>query len=217
MFDSLRDAFRQAVRNFREELHRDEVPEAVDRLVHGMKREATDARLRLRELEDGIRRAEAGAARERAEADTCRRREKMAKAIGDGETARIAAEFAVKHERRLQVLEQKAEALRQELELGRGEVDEMIQQIREAEHSRDALSASAGRAQARESVRAGDDLFEELDRMADGLAGADRQAAAEELLDELDRDLYDDLEPRTSPGADLDAKLAELKRRMDRG
>jgi len=217
MFDSLRDAFRQAVRNFREELHRDEVPEAVDQLVHGMKREATDAKLRLRELEDGIRRAEAGAVRERAEADTCRRREQMAKTIGDEETARIAAEFAVKHERRLRVLDQKAEALRQELELGRGEVEEMIQKIREAEQSRDALAASAGRTQARESVRAGDDLFEELDRMADGLAGADRQAAAEELLNELDRDLYDDVEPSTPPGADLDAKLAELKRRMDRG
>jgi phage shock protein A len=164
MFESLRAAFREAIRNFKHELHRDEVPEVVDRLVSGMKHEAADAKTRLRELEDGIQKARAEAGREAQEADTCRRRERMAKNIGDGETAKIAAEFAEKHERRRQVLEQKADALAREIELRRAEVDEMLAKIREAEKSRDGLAASVGRRQARESVRAGDDLFDELDR-----------------------------------------------------
>ena len=41
----------------------------------------------------------------------------MAKNIGDEETARVASEYAAKHEERLEVLEQKAAALEQELTL----------------------------------------------------------------------------------------------------
>src|SRR6185503_6175403 len=78
MFDSLRDAFREAIKNFKEELHRDEVPEAVDGLVRGMKQEYTAARARLHDLEEGIRRARAEAAIEAQELEKCQRRERMA-------------------------------------------------------------------------------------------------------------------------------------------
>jgi phage shock protein A len=220
MFEDLRAAFREAVKNFKEELSRDEVPEAVDRLVHGMKSEAADAKARLHDLEEGIRRAKAEAAREAAEVETCRRRERMASDIGDRETARIAGEFAAKHERRRDVLEQKAEALARELDLRRAEIEEMLGQIRTAERSRDGLAAAAGRTQARESVRAGDDLFDELDRMADQVSGTAERRSAEDLLDELDRELDREIEDEgtaaPSPGADVDARLAELKRRMGR-
>ena len=36
MFDDLRNAFREAVQNFKDELDRDSVPENVDRLLAGM-------------------------------------------------------------------------------------------------------------------------------------------------------------------------------------
>jgi phage shock protein A len=221
MFESLRAAFREAIRNFKHELHRDEVPELVDDLVSGMKHEAADAKARLRELEDGIQRARAEAAREAQDVDTCRRRERMALNIGDDETARIAGEFAAKHEQRRQVLEEKAEALQKEILFRRAEVEEMIGKIREAEKSRDGLAASVGRKQARESVRAGDALFDELDRMADQLGGSDRERrSADDLLDELDRELdakvYDDTLAPPERGSDVDEKLAELKRRMRR-
>lgn len=221
MFEDLRAAFREAVKNFKDELNRDAVPEAVDRLVSGMKRETAEAKVRLHDLEEGIRRARAEAEREAAEVETCRRREAMALRIGDEETARIAGEYATKHERRREVLEQKAGALGRELELRRSEIDEMTQQIREAERRRDTLSATAGRTQARESVRAGDDLFDELDRMADQMGpGGEERRAADDLLDELDReldrDVYDSEGPAAPPDprTDLDARLAELKRRM---
>jgi phage shock protein A len=218
MFESLRAAFREAIRNFTHELHRDEVPEAVDRLVAGMKQETADAKARLRELEDGIERARAEAARETQEIETCRRRERMALNIGDQETARVAGEYAEKHERRRTVLNQKAEALTRELELRRVEVEEMIGKIREAEKSRDSLTAAAGRTQARRSVREGEDLFEELDRMADQLGGGASREPADDVLDELDRELdskaYDESFERPQRSDDVDEKLAELKRRM---
>lgn len=222
MFESLRAAFREAIRNFRHELHRDEVPELVDNLVSGMRQEAAQAKARMRELESGIQRARAEAAREAQEVDTCHRRERMARNIGDEETARIAAEFRVKHERRRQVLEEKAVALEKELQLRRVEVDEMIGKIREAEKSRDGLAASVGRTQAKESVRAGDALFDELDRMAEQIGGGrSERRSADDVLDELDRELdakiYDDeLTPPPDRGAEVDEKLAELKRRMGR-
>jgi phage shock protein A len=221
MFDSLRAAFVEAIRNFRRELHRDEVPEEVDRLVSGMRDEAADAKARLRELEDGISRARAEAAREAQEAETCRRRETMARKIGDEETAKIAAEFAEKHEQTRSVLEQKTAALEQELKLRRVQVEEMIGKIREAEKSRDGLAAAAGRTQARESVRAGEDLFNELDRMAEQLGGTgSTKRSADDVLDELDRDFdaksYDESLRQPNRGADVEDKLAELKRRMGR-
>jgi phage shock protein A len=145
----------------------------------------------------------------------------MARKIGDEETASIAAEFAEKHERRKQVLEQKAQALEQELELRRAEVEDMIGRIKEAERSRDGLAAAAGRTQARDSVRGGDALFDELDRMADLMGGGPKdRPSADDVLADLDRELdakaYDEeLAPRPAQ-QDMDEKLAELKRRMAR-
>ena len=221
MFESLLSAFREAVKNFKDELHRDDVPEAVDSLLRGMRVEASEARSRLHGLEDGIRRARAEAAREAGEVETCQRRAKMARAIGDEETARIAAEYATRHERRKQVLELKASALEQEMELLRTDSEEMLVKIRAAEKQRDGLAATFGRAQARDSLGASEDLFDELDRMAERISGIDeRDRAAEGLLDELNRELAregnDSPEVRSSSTDELDLRLAELKRRMGR-
>ena len=51
MFDDLRNAFREAVQNFKDELDRDSIPENVDRLLAGMIDEVTQARARLKGLE----------------------------------------------------------------------------------------------------------------------------------------------------------------------
>ena len=208
VFEDLRHAFRDAVRNFRSELHRDEIPETVDALLYGMKQEAAGAIARVSEIEKTLARTKEEAALEAREADTCRRRETMAASIGDEDTAKIAGEFALKHERRRQVLDQKVEALEKELEMLRGDVEEMVGKIKEAEKKRDGLSAQAGRTQARESVRAGDDLFAELDRMAGG-SSSDQPGT---LDDDPLADLEDPFQPR--PGPDMDARLEELKKRM---
>ena len=221
MFESLRAAFREAIENFKEELNRDQVPEAVDDLLRGMRVEVTEAKTRLHDLEAGVRRALAEAGREGQEAETCRRREEMAERIGDTETARVAAEFRAKHSRRKEVLETKAAALQQELEVRKGEIEDMVEQLREAQTKRESLAAEAGRSTARNSIRGAEDLFDELDRMAERIGDEKaREDAADDLLDDLD-DLGVSTDrgssaSSTRSGADVDARLAELKRRMGR-
>ena len=215
MFENLRDAFREAISNFKDELNRDQVPEAVDRLLIGMRDEVADAKVRLKELADQISRAEAEAAREKMEAETARRRGQMAKKIGDEETVKIATEYAAKHEERRKLLEEKVLALRNELAHREKEIAEMIAKLKEAKASRDALAATAGRRDARESIGAADDLFSELDRMAEKIGDEDARARAAEDMDFLDLDGEDFASPPREE-VDVDARLEELKRRMGR-
>ncbi len=215
MFDELRDAFRQAVENFKAELDRDRVPEEVDRLVSGMRDEVVDARAYLDRLDDEIRSALERAEAEEAEAETCRRRERMARKIDDEETARLAARYAERHEKRKAVLERKALALEEERDLRRAELKEMTARLKEARAKRDGLAAQAGRTGARESLSEADDLFAELDRMAERVEDTERRARAAE---EIGADLDDEGDPEnTDPEAVADARLEELKRRMGKG
>lgn len=220
MFENLRTAFREAVENFKEELNRDDVPQAVDQLLAGMRDEVTEAKTRLHDLESGIERALLEAEREKREVATCIRREEMARKIGDEETARVAAEFRAKHAKRREVLEGKAVALQRELEVRKAEIEEMIGHIKEAQKRRDSLAAEAGRSTARDSIRGAEDLFDELDRMADKMGDESRRDEAEDILRDLDdtvgSDYGIDLDAPSRPRVDVDARLAELKRRMGR-
>jgi phage shock protein A len=221
MFDDLRAAFREALDNFNAELNRDRVPETADRLLRGMKRELVDSKAMISELERQVQRAEQEVERERTDAATARRREELARRIGDEETAAVARKYAERHEERHRLLERKAATLREELTLRRRDTDEMLAKYQEASKKRDALASTAGRSAARESIHAADDLFSELDRMAEAVEGERAQAEAAEALDDLDldgtsrSDFHVDLdEPREE--LDVDAALAELKRRMGR-
>lgn len=199
MFQRLRDAFREAVENFHEELNRDAPPATTDRLLSGMRREVAGAEDYLRRLEGEIREAESEADREAAEVATCRRREAMARRIDDLETARIAAEFAVRHERRESVLRSKASALKEELAIRTEEAEEMRTALREAARLRGGdTSGPTGSAR--------------LDRELEEMRARIQQNDARREVDDLLRDF--DPPPRPEPGADLDARLRELKRRM---
>jgi phage shock protein A len=219
MFEDLRAAFREAIDSFNEELNRDQVPETVDRLIGGMVDEITDVKTQIGDLENQIKKALAAADREKAEAATCRRREKMALEIGDAETAGVAAQFAEKHEEHQQVLEQKAKALKAELDFRREEVEQMMAQVKEAQVKRDSLSATSGRSGARESISAADDLFSELDRMAGKIDDERSAGEAAEAFSDLDLgpepSKYSiDMDAPPAPKPDFDGRLAELKRRM---
>jgi hypothetical protein len=215
MFENLRNAFREAVDNFNKELNRDEVPEVVDGLLKQMQEEVTDAKAQLYTLEEQIKKAIQLSEMEEKEALTCRRREEMAKKIGDEETARVAGEFAEKHDRRREIQARKALALKEELEQKRGEVEDMMVKLKEAKAKRESLTATKGRAQARDALGGASDLFDELDRMAEKIDGVDHQREAEEdLLAELG-ELDARSTPREpSPEELAEARLKELKRRM---
>ena len=215
MFDNLRQAFREAVDNFKDELGRDEIPEAVNRLLREMKREAADTKAEIRRLEEAIQGAIEKAEKEKGEGKTCRRREKMALEISDEETARLAREYAEKHEHRRSVQEHKALALKEELDMRREEFGEMIEAIKGAEKNRDGLTATVGRASARNSIEEADDLFSQLDRFADEIEADDARRKANIELDDLLDDRPDRFESRPDPEEiDVDARLDALKRAM---
>ncbi len=221
MFDNLRRAFREAVDNFKEELEADDAPGAVDRLLREMKREAADTQAETKRLEAAIKKTIEAADTENHNALTCRRREKMAVEIGDEETARVAREYAEKHEHRHAVLEQKSRALKKELDMRRGEFKEMIEAIKTAEKNRSTLTTTAQRASARNSIQGAEDLFAKVDRIAEDIEEDDaRREAQLEVNEPLNDDSLrvDPLEEFSSADEvapmDVDAKLEALKRAM---
>lgn len=213
MFENLRRAFREAVDNFQRELDRDAVPEAVDRLLRGMQREAVEARAALEASKDQLARARKRSGEEAHNAGICRRREALAREIEDTDTADVAARYAEKHAGKSRVLADKARAIEAEVRLQEAEYAEMLAQIGKARANRDKLAASAGRTRARESLGGADDLFGEIDRMAERIGGTEAAAGAEEALFEDARDFDEAL--RASRREEVaDARLEELKRRM---
>lgn len=210
MFEDLRQAFREAVDNFKKELNRDRVPERASRLLSGMRDEVTDLKAYLDRLEGDLHSTLERAEAEREEAETCRRRERMAREIGDDGTADVASEFAEKHEKRQQVLERKALALKEELDLRRTEVEEMMTRIKEARAQEDGLGAQAGRAQARDTLSGADDLFDEMDRMAEKILDEERRS-------EAGREMGDGggtSGAAPDPEELAESRLRELKKRM---
>lgn len=222
VFENLRDAFREAVSNFKEEINREDVPEAVDGLIRGMITEVTDTKAYVSRLGGDIDQTKQKVERERKNADTCRRREEMAKGISDHETATVAADYARKHEEAVTVLEAKAAALVKEKEMKEAEVVDMLKKIKHARANRSRLIATVGRARSRESITEVDDLFAEMDRVADKIGDTEYQAqAARDLGEDLgpapttDPDLEQQFEDLSDgPGRSVDDRLEELKRRM---
>lgn len=214
MFENLRRAFREALDNFNRELERDAGPEAMDGLLRGMEKEAVSAKSGLEALRKELEVTRKRAAAEKREAEVCRRREALARRIGDVETVDIAAKFGDRHQRRCRVLTEKGDAIQAEVRLRESEFDEMLDQIREARASRSSLEAVAGRTRARRSVDA-DDLFGELDRMAEKINAADAGRRAGKVPFDDGR-AFDDALKRSRKEEVIDARLEELKRRMGR-
>ncbi len=214
MFDNLRRAFKDAIQNFNRELARDQIPETVDALLKGMEREIVASKVGLESLKEQFAKARDAARAEGQEAETCRRREAMARKIGDEETAEIAARYAEKHGSRQHVLSEKARAIQAELRLRESEFQEMLKQVKEARANRDNLAAQAGRSQARDSIRETDDLFQDLDRMADKINSRDAHARDRDPLNAgpASAEAWD----RSRREDEIDARLDELKRRMGR-
>jgi len=214
MFESLRQAFREAVDNFRNELNRDRVPEAADRLLKAMEQELVSARSTLSRLDEELTATKEQARAEEAEAKTCLRRESLARGIGDEETADVARQFAARHLRRKDVLEEKAAVLAKELADRKAEVAEMTEQLKSARVHRESLLATASRSGARDRLQQAEDLFDEMDRMAERIQDMEsRVDATAEVHRTLDPDAH---APPLSPEDLADARLEELKKRMGR-
>lgn len=215
LFDDLRQAFREAVDNFKEELNRDEVSGTVDRLLQGMVTEVTDAKARLKAVEADLEATRLRVGAEEEQVATMERRLRMASDIGDDETAGLATEYLARHRHRLEIFRGKAAALEQEAALLRAEVGEMMDKLQEARASRASLSAEAGRTTARESIGESEDLFDAFRRMEAKISGEEVEAdVARDFSDEVDDLRVDPHAPPRRREIDYDAALEELKRRM---
>ena len=218
MFQNLRDAFREAVHNFRTELNRDQVPEAAHRLLRAMEEELIRVRSEVKALEGELTQVRSRASREGDEVRKCLRREEMARKIGDEETVEVARSYARRHLRMQEVLTEKAEVLEREIKVRSGEVEEMTRSLKQAQVQRESLLASSSRREARESLQDADGLFAEMDRMSEKIEDLDRRSQAFRDLAGMGTE-----EPAGSGKAsaqatetEIDARLAELKRRMAR-
>lgn len=179
MFDDWKQAWREAVENFRRELSGDTEPGSAR--ARAMEREYDAARSALEKLDGEIRRTRRAAGDERDNVQVCRRREEMARGIGDEETVRIAVEFAARHAERAAVLERKVDVLMEERSLVERDVDGMKKIL--AEEGIEPRVTGQGA----DSLR---DVLEEREREDRDFSKLEREAkekAAAERLEELKR------------------------------
>jgi hypothetical protein len=174
MFEALRDAFREAVVNFRAELRRDDAAEPdVSRdeasqgaraLVREMELACVEVKLRLETLSSELDAVSVEAGSEQGLADTCLRRAALAEGVGDHETARIAHQYAERHQFKASLLLEKASVLRREVAERARDVEDGLHQLRQAKAAAARMAASAGRTAARHTMTEADRLFQEFER-----------------------------------------------------
>lgn len=170
VFDDFKRAWRQAVENFWEELDQDD-PDGQGRAVY---REVASARRHLDDLDTAIAETRQRVTHEKEQVEACHRRERLARDIGDLETARLAGEYGGRHLERAGVLQRKLDALEAERGLWRRDLQEMERalqdrRIGEARAELDDLSRHPSEGEFR------------------GLEDSERTRSAEERLAELKR------------------------------
>jgi hypothetical protein len=177
MFEDWKQAWREAVDNFRREVAGDAT--SPDSRARAMNREYLAAQNALDKLDSEIRRTRREATEERENENVCRRREEMARRINDQETVRIAVEFAVRHSERAGILERKISVLVEEHAMLAKDLEAM--KLTLATTMEQVSSAPA------EDIR---DIIEERRKQDRDFGRLEREAkekAAEERLEELKR------------------------------
>ncbi|WP_420129247.1 PspA/IM30 family protein [Longimicrobium sp.] len=213
MINDLKNLFSTAWDAFLAELGRRDPADHVAELLSGMRREMVQARAALPLYDDAVRAADAELVRERKALEDAVRRGGLAERIGDAETVRVAAEFAERHRTRVAVLEDKARAARAEQEMRAREVQDMTRRYKEADANRFVLLNDIRRAQSQSRL---DDTgeakaFDDFGRAADKI---ETEIGYQEALDELDDLASPPPPPPPDRDAEVDARLAEMKRRM---
>lgn len=210
MLNEIRRVFRASMDALYKELNSQEPQDQVAELLMAMRRELVAAKAALPEYERAIDQGKAELVREKNSVEECERRGRLASSIGDEETAKIADSFADRHRQKALVLEQKLTAMQAELDMRRGEVDEMREKYKLAEANRFVLLAQlrASGEQRATTFSSEDGAFADFARIEDQV---EHQAAYVDALEELD-------DPEVGPAAPdparVEERLRELKRRM---
>lgn len=182
MFEDWKQAWRQAVENFQRELRESDA--GTPPRVRAMEREIASASGALAKLDAEIRQSRREAENEREAEAVCRRREELARNVGDDETVRIATEFALRHGERAALFERKTAVLEEERTLLSRDVGAMRTMLEEA--ARNSAGAVGGGTGAASTVPGADrpDIDE---RAFSRLENEARQRTADEMLEELKR------------------------------
>jgi hypothetical protein len=144
------------------------------------------ARAALAVMRDQIGATERELEAERRQLLDAERRGRLAGEIGDQETVTVAQHFAAKHASRVEVLERKVGALRDELTLAEHELVDMTEQLKAADRNRTVADASGHVAEAQAGMGPVDGEDELLKARMDRAA---HEAAAEQQLEALKQKL----------------------------
>ncbi|HEX7119532.1 MAG TPA: hypothetical protein VF212_12130 [Longimicrobiales bacterium] len=180
MFEDWKQAWRDAVANFWRELDDAGGAAADAERIAAMRRDVRAARAELDRVAAELGRARDQLAEERQAEQSCRRRERLARGIGDDETARIAAEYAARHAERAGVLDRKVRAIEDELALRRRDVEEMESALRAVRSAAAAPEVGGVDDPATAGDEAAEREFRRMERRA-------REREAERRLEELKR------------------------------
>lgn len=152
-----------------------------------------DAKVALAAMQDALTATERSLAAERQQLEDAERRGRLAAQIPDPETVQVAEQFAARHRERVQVLELKLTAQREELTLTRREVEQMMTELRRARQG------GAGPTPAQEAA------WRDLENA--GGSRPDTDMEGELLKSQLDRQQMD---------AAVEAQLEHLKKKLGR-
>ena len=176
MFADWKHAWRQAVENFQRELDEDSGGSPA-----AMWRDHATAASALRRLDIEIESTRTEAAAERAQEAVCRRREQLARNIGDDETVRLAETYAARHAEYADILERKVEVFVAERTLLARDVEIMQGEL----HARGVHTAApAGKVDAGEPTDTKHDA-EARTREDARFRQLERERAVEARLEEL--------------------------------
>ena len=167
------------------------MPSDGEALTSKMREAVIEARVAIEAMREGITRTEQLLAHERRALEDAERRGRLAAGIQDQETADVAQQFVNKHGQRVEVLERKLTAQRDELMLAEKEYGDMRAQLKNAERDRTTGEAARRVDAAWRSMEAAGLGRPETDasdaRLASELDRADREARADQQLEELKR------------------------------
>ena len=186
MFDKLRQSLENLVNGAASAS-----PEERRAAVSRMKETLVQARLGIDDLRGGVAETRKRLDAERAALETVRRRRSLAEGIKDAETVAVAERYERHHAERVDVLERKLSAQEGEVMIAEREVEEMAKELRAAIDARVGPTTSAGgvAAAAEELDVDGAGVRDELDSLARSRRRAERDAAAEERLAALKRQM----------------------------
>jgi hypothetical protein len=186
MFESLRQSLRDLIESATP-------PEERRAVFARMKDTLVQYRVGIEDMRSASELTRKRLAHEKRELETIRRRKALAAGIEDAETVRIAEQYEAQHAERVAVLERKLEAQQDEVALAEREVQVMTAELKSAMAGAGSLGTPGVASAASAAAAAEDPLRDDLRADIDGLARAQRRAAAD---------------------SDADAKLEALKRRM---